>query len=253
MMNKAVYMLIAVAVLILAGLYGVKLCAQTISSTVIVTWVTVLSNVVIAGASVAAVQTARKWLPQLTTQEGYKAAITLVNEFLKPSDDWKSLDEAIGAAETAVNGWRNDILSLPNEVPVPEIARIRKHYKALQARVDGIGPRQEWLDTYGLKMAVAYEPSLTEMTVRMGRLSETAERLASALAEYVPLLAKEAYLRNKPEDSRAAELQESLWGCRDEVGRLFKEATEHYAVLKKHHTRIFARKPTIGKLFVVRN
>lgn len=43
-------------------------------------WLSMLFNGVMALAAVGAYLTARKWVPQLTTQEGYKVAISLVNE-----------------------------------------------------------------------------------------------------------------------------------------------------------------------------
>lgn len=43
-------------------------------------WLSMLFNGVMATAAVGAYLTARKWVPQLTTQEGYKEAIILVND-----------------------------------------------------------------------------------------------------------------------------------------------------------------------------
>nr|WP_261905556.1 hypothetical protein [Escherichia coli]CAH8250733.1 Uncharacterised protein [Escherichia coli] len=43
-------------------------------------WLSMLFNGVMALAAVRDYLTARKWVPQLTTQEGYKVAISLVNE-----------------------------------------------------------------------------------------------------------------------------------------------------------------------------
>ena len=53
---------------------------NTIDKSSYTDWISAFCNVVIAGATVGAVITARNYLAQFTAQEGYKLAIKLVNE-----------------------------------------------------------------------------------------------------------------------------------------------------------------------------
>lgn len=63
------------AVILLTTISG-----QAVKNGDVAAWVSMLFNGVMATAAVGAYLTARKWVPQLTTQEGYKVAICLVNE-----------------------------------------------------------------------------------------------------------------------------------------------------------------------------
>ncbi|EKD5160980.1 hypothetical protein OR235_004572, partial [Enterobacter cloacae] len=54
-------------------------------------WIAAFCNLIMAGATVSAVITARNYLAQFTAQEGYKIAISLVNDDLLKIKEYKSV------------------------------------------------------------------------------------------------------------------------------------------------------------------
>lgn len=115
-------------------------------------WISAFCNVVMAGATVAAVLTARNYLAQFTAQEGYKLAINLVNnDFPQLRDNLKAtlngfeqikkvLDESkvIGS----INSGTAQQLTSPLSNSTEKLARLS----------DTIIKNISSIETYGLKM-----------------------------------------------------------------------------------------------------
>lgn len=69
-----------VLVFVLFSTFFYSIYAKMIDKSSYTDWISAFCNVVMAGATVAAVLTARNYLAQFTAQEGYKLAIELVND-----------------------------------------------------------------------------------------------------------------------------------------------------------------------------
>ena len=65
---------------IMISIFFYSIYAKMIDKSSYTDWISAFCNIVMAGATVAAVLTARNYLAQFTAQEGYKIAIELVND-----------------------------------------------------------------------------------------------------------------------------------------------------------------------------
>lgn len=92
-LNKKVIIGLAVFfMLALVGNFFYSIYAKMIDKSSYTDWISAFCNVVMAGATVAAVLTARNYLAQFTAQEGYKLAIHLVNnDFPQLGDNLKAI------------------------------------------------------------------------------------------------------------------------------------------------------------------
>lgn len=145
--------LISILVLILFGNFFYSIYAKMIDKSSYTDWISAFCNVVMAGATVGAVITARNYLAQFTAQEGYKIAIHLVNnDFPQLRDNLKAtlngfeqikkvLDESkvIGSINLDTAQQLTSLLCDPTE----ELTRLS----------DTIIRSISSIETYGLKMS----------------------------------------------------------------------------------------------------
>lgn len=148
------FVLIVLALLLILMLvtFFYSIYAKMIDKSSYTDWISAFCNVVMAGATVGAVITARNYLAQFTAQEGYKLAIKLVNEdFPKIRErlsiinrEYVKIDKFLDAlnAETVISDVT--VLNLTNQLSMSS-SKIIDIKKVVSSHLDSI-------KTYGLVM-----------------------------------------------------------------------------------------------------
>lgn len=146
---------------ILAALFGLSLIGNLVISIFFgqidkssyTDWISALCNIVMASATVCAVLTARNYLAQFTAQQGYKIAISLINDdimripsFSTVIDAYKDMHIHIGKLDNIFPKSRN--LSSLKHI----ITNAKKAKKTLDDFQNEISSKLRKLETYNLSM-----------------------------------------------------------------------------------------------------
>lgn len=123
-------------------------------------WVASVANIMMAITAALAFIVARNWLPQLTTQEGYKLAIRLVNEYVLPLDKTnpfrKNMHDTVaefltlGHRERRINGEKT-------------LTRLWSEYEHIESLVSTVKKLLKQMETYGVKPAPDRKPAFEAM------------------------------------------------------------------------------------------
>ncbi|PVZ84194.1 hypothetical protein C9426_24110 [Serratia sp. S1B] len=214
-------------------------------------YISALANIVIAASAVMAYLTARNYLPQLTTQEGYKIAIQMVNNELQSTTD---IDDAVQAAKkldvTLVNldGKRADGMSnkkLCDELDIFNklLGKAKEYEKKINAYIST-------MKTYGLEPApdrkVAFEAFRNDINVINTTLIDIKMTLQnyknSHTNKIVTISNEQSYYPFKYVDEK-----QDYEKMKNALSIL---NTEHN-LLRSNRLSFFGEKKQIGKLFVV--
>lgn len=144
-------------------------------------WLSMMFNGVMALAAVGAYLTARKWVPQLTTQEGYKVAIGLVNEEYIHLGIQNTLLSAAGQIMSSYNACLHDHSHISSEEYARRIALFSGAIFQEKARKDRIDQAEFRLRTYGLREDPVYAAALTSMKSRFTDSIDAARTLEAML------------------------------------------------------------------------
>lgn len=243
------FAVVAFAILILIILFG-----QTVKDSGPAEWLSAVLNLVMSGAAVAAYLTARSWLPQLTTQEGYKEAIALVNEQYIHLGPFNTLTPAAEKVMKAFQKQNETMQGDDLEAYTEAVNELIQHLYTADSVQQSIREIQFRLNTYGLKPAEPYAAKIEAMTTAFEQVQGVGGWLVKHLRENVTrhYRARQPPLRSYDLNydalilgMRKAETQETI----ESLYQLFT------AVLKEMvdcHDAIFAEKPPIGELFTVR-
>lgn len=213
-------------------------------------WLGVLCNIVIAGTAVAAFKVARSWLPQMATQEGYKLAITLVNEHYICLGLKNSLALDTGKA---VNYIRHQVdrkslegfsVTADELIDALEIA-VRSH-KTRQETMEEIRFR---LATYGLRESDAYRDRFQALDQAYMIASAAAAAILVALKSTKKL--QTVFPSTDSELMNAQLIRELYIPDMVEAVERQKLLLEQFRRMVDLHDDIFASRPPIGKLYEV--
>lgn len=246
-----------VAVVGFMGIMLATVSGQAVKNSDVAAWLSMLFNAVMAAAAVGAFLTARKWLPQLTTQEGYKEAITLVNEILLPLDKWESLHDCLCRIDHFSNELHQGRQARGN--PQAEFTRLDTILSNLDKIPDSIRLQQGRLATYGLKGSEKYQAELSGLEQKFRELLAAAKRLEKRLREDFPLheqykKAQKLYGAFKTRDHEASlqKAKQTLATSGERIAEARRSFDETYGLLTEVHNRLFQEGPGIGELFVLR-
>lgn len=123
-------------------------------------WVASICNAVTAITAIAAFIVARSWLPQLTTQEGYKLAIRLVNEEILKLGEENLLKQNAHDAVVAFTTLQYHEQLVRGETVLSELSKV---YKQADQQVKTIRNLEKQMATYGLKPAPDREKAFNDM------------------------------------------------------------------------------------------
>ncbi|MDZ7324947.1 hypothetical protein N4G41_25275 [Kosakonia sacchari] len=243
------FAVVAFVLLILIILFG-----QTVKDSGPAEWLSALLNLVMAGAAVAAYLTARSWLPQLTTQEGYKEAIGLVNDQYIQLGPLNTLG---AAAENAVEAFRkyNETktgkASAAYAEAVNELVMLLLTADSVQQTIREIRFR---LNTYGLKAAEPYAEEIEAMTTAFAQVRGKGWWLVKLMTENLTLIYKATKppLRYSDLNYDALILDMNKAKTEETIESLYQLFTNVLKEMVDCHDAIFVGEPPIGELFTVR-
>lgn len=165
---------------ILAALFGLSLIGNLflsiffgqIDKSSYTDWISALCNIIMASATVCAVLTARNYLAQFTAQEGYKIAISLINDdimripsFIRARDTYKDMYKAIERTD-------NTFPKTENFIPLVDIlAKAKKIGTSLDVFLSEISSKLQKLETYSLSMHKEREQDFNLCMMKLQLLS----------------------------------------------------------------------------------
>jgi len=216
-------------------------------------WLATLFNGVVAFAAVAAFFVARSWLPQLTTQEGYKLAIELVNDhyiwlglqnnllrnvglplaYIRHLQDGKTMSDSAVSYEGVMESLEQTILDHKVRLDTIDMIRFR-------------------LATYGLYEADPVRASFQALDSAYRDACDAAGQLRLILLGMNKTLNRVPGY--KPDSGMMSwePIDEILLKHRNDAQQTYEALSHHYSRMQKAHGELFNSKPTIGKLFRVR-
>ncbi|MGN8238794.1 hypothetical protein [Enterobacter soli] len=145
-------------------------------------WLGTLMDGVMAVTAIAAFVVARSWLPQLTTQEGYKLAIRLVNEEVLTLDSDNQLKQQLHNAVQKFCALRYQEKLIRGEAVLEELRAVTD---AAEKKHRTIRRLEKQMATYGLVPAPARKQSFDAMMSGLENLIDEARSqwvLLTALA-----------------------------------------------------------------------
>lgn len=243
------FAVVAFAILILIILFG-----QTVKDSGPAEWLSAVLNLVMAGAAIAAYRTARSWLPQLTTQEGYREAIGLVNDQYIQLGPFNTLG---AAAENAMKAFRKY-----NETKTGEaLTTYTEAVNELTVQLDTAGSVQQTireirfrLNTYGLRAADAYAKKIEAMTTAFDQVQRVGWWMVELLIKDLTrhYRAKKPPLRYGDLNYDALLVGMKKAETEETTESVYKLFADELNLMVACHDAIFTENPAIGELFIVR-
>ncbi|CAI2538592.1 Uncharacterised protein [Serratia liquefaciens] len=240
--------LTCLVLLVVALLFGLKESGSAAD------WLAVVTNGIVAVGAVGAFVVARRWLPQLTTQEGYKEAIQLVNKHYIWLGHQNSLLKDAGWAMTRFNALQADFTAYGYDAYREAIAPLATSVNNEKKRKDEVERIAFRLNTYGLQFSGRYKTRL----VQLEGAFQNAVYAAATLQSY---LQTDLNIQHRYNNLHPTNLHMvgTISDLHDERAALKTDVIQAYEALETHcnqmataHARIFNHAPAIGDLFVVR-
>ncbi|WP_199634985.1 hypothetical protein JEM67_00410 (plasmid) [Serratia sp. PAMC26656] len=217
-------------------------------------WLAVVTNSIVAVGAVGAFIVARRWLPQLTTQEGYKEAIRLVNDhYISLSEDNRLLADA-KQAKAYFDVLHDDVTTYNYGAYMEAVDPLTDSTSAAKTRQHTVARIAFRLNTYGLQFSDRYKTHLEHLEAAFRDTVHAAAQLESLLSSDLDILHR--YTGLEGEDPHISGKVDVLWEERhtlkSDVDKTFERLQTHWYTMTTAHARIFTHKPAIGDLFVVR-
>ncbi|SFF38438.1 hypothetical protein SAMN03159428_04942 [Kosakonia radicincitans] len=246
------FAVVAFALLILIILFG-----QTVKDSGPAEWLSALLNLVMAGAAVAAYLTASSWLPQLTTQEGYKEAIGLVNQEFIMLGERNRLSRVAWTVRSTAEDWcaerygRNaaDRLSA-------DIKRFQEILHEERNRKETIALALFRMKTYGLQVSPEKERAMHSMLethaliIKLGfTLLNISNRFISERKTLISMTV--SFGRENEREERRKQLENNGTAMVHALNLKCREIQNAWEQMKNAQATFFGGDHRIGKLFHV--
>ncbi|WP_336821304.1 hypothetical protein [Cedecea sp. VD22] len=213
-------------------------------------WIASVANVAMAITAVCAFIVARSWLPQLTTQEGYKLAIELVNEHYI----W------LGIQNSVMNDVCLPVLYIRHQVDreslsgstvsagelIKTLEQAVLRHKIRRDKMDQIRFR---LNTYGLCVSHEYEHRFQALDTAYMHACDAAASILQILKETQAL--SEQYPSTDSPLEVGAMTRELYLPFLIQANEIYEKVDKQFQEMIKVHGTIFTDGPSIGKLFKV--
>lgn len=214
-------------------------------------WIASIANLAMAITAVCAFIVARSWLPQLTTQEGYKLAITLINDHYIWLGMQNSVVKDVNLPLACIRHQYDQVSMADSSLTITElITSLKQAVLRHKVRRDTMAQIRFRLGTYGLRVSSAFAERFQAL--------DRAYMLASdAAASILQILKDTQDLQNMypPRNSGLASdgyVRELYLPLVSQAEERFKMVSEQFQMMADTHEKIFASCPTIGQLFEVR-
>ncbi|EGI5923284.1 hypothetical protein AE372_004164 [Salmonella enterica subsp. enterica serovar Colindale] len=243
------------ATLTLAGALATH--RSELSFTDVATWLMVLLTAVITRATVGAWSVAQKWLPQLTTQEGYKDAIRLINDhYLWLRENNNALCAGAKLAATAFRQFQ-----VQRWTPAQGVASYQEALSHFNATIEESLRHQTHIDmlhaqlaTYGLDVAAGYAERVQAIRAALRESLEKARALFTELD--VDLRQRKRacdhYSRSNDLDAEYILLQMRQEKAQQRVAELLCQVAVAWKKMTRTQAEIFSPRPTVAQLFEIR-
>ncbi len=217
-------------------------------------WLAVVTNGVVAVGAVGAFVVTRRWLPQLTTQEGYKEAIQLVNKHYIWLDHQNPLLKDAGWAMTRFNALQADFKAYGYDAYQEAIAPLATSVNNQKNRKDEVERIAFRLNTYGLQFSDRYKTRLEQLEGAFQNTVHAAATLRSHLRTDLNIQHRYHSLHpiNLQTVETISDLHDERVALKTDVDQAYKALETFCNQMASTHASIFNHKPAIGDLFVVR-
>ncbi|MEN0569821.1 hypothetical protein AAIG30_11355 [Serratia nevei] len=234
--------------LVVALLFGLKESGSAAD------WLAVVTNGVVAVGAVGAFVVARRWLPQLTTQEGYKEAIQLVNKHYIWLGHQNPLLKDAGWAMTRFNALQADFNAYGYDAYQEAIAPLATSVNNQKNRKDEVERIAFRLNTYGLQFSDRYKTRLEQLEGAFQNTVHAAATLRSHLRTDLNIQHRYHSLhpKNLQTVGTISDLHDERVALKTDVDQAYKALETFWNQMASAHASIFNHKPAIGDLFVVR-
>ncbi|MDX7081726.1 hypothetical protein [Serratia marcescens] len=234
--------------LVVALLFGLKESGSAAD------WLAVVTNGIVAVGAVGAFVVARRWLPQLTTQEGYKEAIQLVNKHYIWLGHQNSLLKDAGWAMTRFNELQADFNAYDYDAYQKAIAPLATSVNKEKLRKDEMERIAFRLNTYGLQFSDQYKTRLEQLEGAFQNTVHAAATLRSHLQTDLNIQHRYHSLHstNLQIVGTVSDLHDERVALKTDVDQAYKALETLWNQMASDHASIFNHKPAIGDLFVVR-
>lgn len=216
-------------------------------------WVASVANTVMAITAVFAFIVARNWLPQLTTQEGYKLAIQLVNDhyiwlspqnsllreaglpmaYIRHLQDGKTMEGSTVSYEDIMGSLDKALLEHKNRRDMMEKIRFR-------------------LGTYGLSEAPSVRARFEALDSAYLKACDASATLRDILTEMKKILTLVPSYKPDSDMIYNESVDEKLMLCLNHAEQTYENLSKNYSLMIKTHSELFSAHPSIGKLFIVK-
>lgn len=216
-------------------------------------WIISVANTVMAATAIAAFLVARSWLPQMTTQEGYKLAIELVNDHYLWLGQQNSLLESADRVLMLIR-HRQDGKPMPGPA-VSEAEVLESLLQTLQehkTRRDTMQQIRFRLGTYGLHEAYPVRDRFQGLNDAYQETCGAADALGKIVAEMNELLKLVPHYKPGSGMMHLEPIDEKLLGWRNVAEKIDIRMREQHAHMLQIHHDLFGSNPAIGNLFKVR-
>jgi len=234
--------------LVVALLFGLKESGSAAD------WLAVVTNGIVAVGAVGAFVVARRWLPQLTTQEGYKEALQLVNKHYIWLGHQNPLLKQAGWAMTRFNALQANFTAHCDGAYREVIDPLATSVNNEKLRKDEVERIEFRLNTYGLRFSDRYKTRLEQLEGAFKHAVHAAATLQSHLQTDLGI--QRRYNNIQPTDPQMAgkvsALQNERAALKTDVVQAYEALETHWNQMASAHARIFNHAPAIGDLFVVR-
>lgn len=216
-------------------------------------WIASVANASMAVTAVLAFKVARSWLPQLTTQEGYKLAIELVNDhyiWLGPQNNLlREAGRSMAYIRHLQDGKTMEGSTVSYEDMLASLNTVLMEHKNRRDTMEKIRFR---LGTYGLCEAPTVHARFEVLDGAYLKACDAAATLREILTEMKNILTLvptykpgSGMMFNEPVD-------EKMMLNRNHAEQTYEKLSENYSLMLNTHSELFSAHPSIGKLFEVR-
>ncbi|RJL48700.1 hypothetical protein D5078_02615 [Pectobacterium carotovorum] len=214
-------------------------------------WIASIANAAMAVTAVLAFNAARSWLPQLKMQEGYKEAISLVNEqYIQLGSDNPLIQPVEAVIQTfRVQNTNNATATLAAYIDALNDLGVYLH--GADATLQEIRQTQFRLNTYGLTVHRHYASSVALMITAFEHALQSAWWLCE-------LLTKDASLRHKAHTSSlrynslnwpALSLAVKKAETAANIEAQYQNVKQYLDAMVAAHDAVFSQHPSVGHLF----
>ncbi|EPY7021359.1 TPA: hypothetical protein RU388_005031 [Klebsiella pneumoniae] len=219
-------------------------------------WISAFCNIVMAGATVSAVIAARNYLAQFTAQEGYKIAISLVNDDLLKIKDFISLLISYNELHKIIDDNSHFV---PRQKQLgllkPYISDLYDKNIAFDKYVNELKTKVKKLHTYGLEISSSKRDFFDSIIISCDEILKEVKDLL-VKAQNIARLIEEQYKENKRDnydyDNRGRGVYFTLNRFKTFIPHVLENINDEWKTLMDNYELFFSNDNSITDIFKVK-